>query len=281
MAKTATARAIDFVALQCFQCSTMQVKQHKRSSNKWTCVVCNEKQSVLKVFARSHMAKDVRGFVQSFNMSRRFSDHHVPATEHPRSETEGLGSRGSGGEFVSKAKRIDWMEYLDEDGAEGCGTGLEDEREAAMIVTELPDGLFKRAKLSTRAHKSGFPKGGNGNLYKPCFPQRNNAKSSVEPSVQRSKRVRPNTSLVYSPGKCYQSESEDHAGPRKAQMTEAGRESRWSRYMTQEDNEFQSEARRGATRRNSMDETSRFGCDLQETAAHDHAVEDDIHPDFI
>ncbi|KAF5955260.1 hypothetical protein HYC85_008116 [Camellia sinensis] len=51
-----------FIALQCFQCSTMQanlslslslslgirvfdrqVKQKKKSSNKWTCVVCNQK----------------------------------------------------------------------------------------------------------------------------------------------------------------------------------------------------------------------------------------------
>lgn len=48
----------------------MQVKQQKKSGNKWTCVVCNQKQSVRKVFAKGYMAKDLRQFVQSFNMSQ-------------------------------------------------------------------------------------------------------------------------------------------------------------------------------------------------------------------
>ncbi|KAI5395176.1 hypothetical protein KIW84_061685, partial [Lathyrus oleraceus] len=60
-----------FIALQCFQCSTMQVKQKKKSSHKWNCTVCNEKQLVRKVFAHGYKVKDVRTFVQTFNMSRK------------------------------------------------------------------------------------------------------------------------------------------------------------------------------------------------------------------
>ncbi|KAF7144435.1 hypothetical protein RHSIM_Rhsim04G0161000 [Rhododendron simsii] len=48
----------------------LQVKQQKKSTNQWICVVCNEKQSVRKVFAQGFMAKVVPKFVQTCNMSR-------------------------------------------------------------------------------------------------------------------------------------------------------------------------------------------------------------------
>ncbi|XP_021771514.1 MRN complex-interacting protein-like [Chenopodium quinoa] len=63
-----------FIAVKCCHCSTMQVKQQKKSSNKWNCVVCNQKQSVTKIYAQSYQAKDVRSVVQSFNMSRKLED---------------------------------------------------------------------------------------------------------------------------------------------------------------------------------------------------------------
>ncbi|RXH78327.1 hypothetical protein DVH24_001845 [Malus domestica] len=58
-----------FIAVQCCQCSTMQVKQRNKS-NKWTCVVCNQKQFVRQVFAQGPVVGDLRLFVQSSNMSR-------------------------------------------------------------------------------------------------------------------------------------------------------------------------------------------------------------------
>ncbi|KAB2619007.1 hypothetical protein D8674_014876 [Pyrus ussuriensis x Pyrus communis] len=63
---------IVFVAVQRCQCSTMQVKQRNKS-NKWTCVICNQKKSVRQVFAQCPMARDLCFFVQSSNMSRRFA----------------------------------------------------------------------------------------------------------------------------------------------------------------------------------------------------------------
>ena len=42
----------------------IQVIQEKTSSNKFSCVVCGEKQSVIAVCARSSTAKDVRLAVQ-------------------------------------------------------------------------------------------------------------------------------------------------------------------------------------------------------------------------
>ncbi|BBN10282.1 hypothetical protein MPTK1_5g02290 [Marchantia polymorpha subsp. ruderalis] len=59
-----------FHAVQCFSCGAMQVKQAKKASNKWSCSICNEKQSLRKVFFASDAAKDVRSFVQQANLTR-------------------------------------------------------------------------------------------------------------------------------------------------------------------------------------------------------------------
>ncbi|KAL3504600.1 hypothetical protein ACH5RR_034441 [Cinchona calisaya] len=135
-----------FLAFQCCQCSTMQVKQQKKSSNKWTCVVCNQKQSVRKVFAQGFMAKDVRKFVQNFNMSRQFSEQNPILLDE---NTENL-------EIGGKQKRTDWTEYIDP------GEGEKEESETPndiyrnpgnelepKIVTEMPKLVFKKPKLNS------------------------------------------------------------------------------------------------------------------------------------
>lgn len=86
-----------------------QVKQQKKNSNKWTCVVCNEKQSVRKVYAQGSMAKDVRKFVQSFNMSRKSIDEEENLTVMVADGEEVGGSCSGNG----KKRRSDWSEYLD------------------------------------------------------------------------------------------------------------------------------------------------------------------------
>ena len=87
----------------------MQVKQRKKSSNKWTCVVCNQKQSVRKVFAQGYMAKDVREFVQSFNMSRQFAEQNVIPADDDKATLEIEDKIPPNG----KLKRTDWTEYID------------------------------------------------------------------------------------------------------------------------------------------------------------------------
>lgn len=89
-------------------CILKQVKQQKKSSNKWICVVCNEKQSVRKVFAQASMARDVRKFVQNFNMSRgQLSDHQTRDLQ-----TSDSPSHQHKNKIV---KRNDWSEYVDDD----------------------------------------------------------------------------------------------------------------------------------------------------------------------
>lgn len=91
------------------------MKQKKKSSNKWTCVVCNQKQSVRKVFAQGYMAKDLRKFVQSFNMSRKFTDEQDSLrleTPIPTSHSQTYVSIGFE-EDQQRKRRTDWSEYLD------------------------------------------------------------------------------------------------------------------------------------------------------------------------
>lgn len=61
---------IEYIAVQCFQCKVFQVERTKKQ-NKWTCKICNSKQSVRKVYAISTQAKDIRLVVQELNMKRK------------------------------------------------------------------------------------------------------------------------------------------------------------------------------------------------------------------
>ncbi|XP_073051558.1 uncharacterized protein [Primulina eburnea] len=171
-----------FIAVQCFQCSTMQVKQAKKSSNKWVCVVCNQKQSVLRVFAEGLMAKNIRQFVQKFNMSRQLSDRKESALEEGEDifEEEGFSVMEN-----QNKKRSDWTEYVEYDQdecserfekyelAKGADYGGDtDTFDEAMIVTEMPKPVLKKPKLKDYAAGIGHGK----NLLKSAFPNRSKAK---------------------------------------------------------------------------------------------------------
>lgn len=82
----------------------LQVKQEKKSSNKWTCAICNQKQSLTRVFARGPQAKEVRVFVQGFNMARAdpISDPNPIVSNKPLPLEVCDGRK----------RRTDWSEYL-------------------------------------------------------------------------------------------------------------------------------------------------------------------------
>ncbi|XP_074369494.1 uncharacterized protein LOC141710897 isoform X2 [Apium graveolens] len=180
--------SIIFIAVQCCQCSTMQVKQRKKSSNKWTCVVCNQKQSVLKVFAQSYMAKDVRKVVQTFNMSRQLAD---------QSQSLGFDEQTLASESPKQAnldnqnkKRTDWTEYIDPedeevdkyiDNARSLGNVFDEK-----FVTKLPEAVFKKPKLSDYSSSSAGKR--NNNSYMPDFGKRSSYKqlNSLEKEPTKS-----------------------------------------------------------------------------------------------
>ncbi|XP_021902773.1 MRN complex-interacting protein isoform X2 [Carica papaya] len=159
-----------FIALQCCQCSIMQVKQRRKSSNKWTCVVCNQKQSVKKVFAQGHVAKDLRLFVQSFNISRKATDCISFNNNDNDNNNTGL-AQGS-----ERKRRTDWREYLD---LPDPNQKLNQEEEGGdferRVVTELPKEMLKKPKLKKYGGGSGNGESDDDKeVYKPVFPKRNN-----------------------------------------------------------------------------------------------------------
>lgn len=85
------------------------MKQKKKSSNKWVCVICNQKQSVKKVFAQGYKAKELRFFVQSFNMSRKVADEVADSFSEVDVEGEEVL------DVIGMKNRSDWSEYLDFD----------------------------------------------------------------------------------------------------------------------------------------------------------------------
>ncbi|XP_011402494.1 PREDICTED: UPF0544 protein C5orf45 homolog [Amphimedon queenslandica] len=70
-----------FRVLQCYSCKTFQVQQVKKS-NKWTCKLCNEKQSVIKVYDQGS-AIDCRKQVQRLNMTRKEKDDAIATCVQP------------------------------------------------------------------------------------------------------------------------------------------------------------------------------------------------------
>jgi hypothetical protein len=47
-----------------------QVKPQKKSSNKWVCMVCSQRQSVLCIYIWGYHATDLRRFVREANLAR-------------------------------------------------------------------------------------------------------------------------------------------------------------------------------------------------------------------
>nr|GLL39496.1 uncharacterized protein LOC109151239 [Ipomoea trifida] len=280
-----------FIAVQCCQCSTMQVKQRKKSSNKWICVVCNQKQSLRQVFAQGFMAKDVRIFVQNFNMSRQFSDlaqHEEPQTLDLAEEEEDR--------FPSNRnnKRTDWTEYLDfedesveKEDEQSTGDGLE-----TRIVTELPKAVFKRPKLSNYSVGS---ESDSKKRFRPTFTKRDTRKQSTfqgkdigmmakegpdredftvgsqdVPSWSKNRDAKANDKKLVS--------KEPTQG---SLLTTAKGMSKWSEYMTadaDDDDDDNLELESGGWLTSGKDRWNNIAL---ENPIKDHKVDEDIHPDFM
>ncbi|KAL4419514.1 hypothetical protein ABPG77_002300 [Micractinium sp. CCAP 211/92] len=128
----------------CHSCSKFQVDQEKKAK-KWQCKVCGEKQSLQRIFARSHSAKDCRQVVQQYNSARgQIEDaeadrallqayaeaghgYDADAGFAPESAAEGwVGEQGrqqqQQGQLADAAHPGRWLEYAaeDEDDDGGC-----------------------------------------------------------------------------------------------------------------------------------------------------------------
>ncbi|XP_042471872.1 uncharacterized protein LOC122054110 isoform X2 [Zingiber officinale] len=165
------AMATLFIALQCCNCSTMQVggthlffsplpvracnvvklqvkQQRKGTISKWVCAVCNQRQSVRRIHARGPLARDLREFVQDFNMARAAAEADLGNPNPPL-------SRAEDDPFSVSKRRTDWSEYLD---LEADLDGIEQDAspEPAVVVTQLP--LAKSATKRSSCFKSPVEK---------------------------------------------------------------------------------------------------------------------------
>ncbi|XP_065881257.1 uncharacterized protein [Euphorbia lathyris] len=259
-----------FIAVQCFQCSTMQVKQKKKSSN-WTCVVCNQKQSVRKVFAQGYMAKDIRKVVQTFNMSRKLADEESEQNESLIGVTSLSDSVVL--EDQQRKKRPDWNEYLDPTEHGNKENAIEEGDEfGPKIVTELPKELFKKPKLNKNV--SGFDgEKIDESSYKPVFSKRNAIPNHVFSQGKEGKKHQ--AGKVISPRVWSDLMTRDSKEPKtsQGQLKMGMKGSKWDTYMSNDENNFKV--------RNSADDMDQCTQDMWEKMVDDQKVEDDVHPDFM
>ncbi|XP_057758289.1 uncharacterized protein LOC130978972 [Arachis stenosperma] len=255
-----------FIAVQCCQCSTMQVKQKKKSSNKWNCAVCNQKQSVRKVFAQGFMAKDLRKFVQSFNMSRKLVDDG----EWLQAGTLGSLSEHRDDEIElpinpEKKRRIDWTAYLDQEDhhnltikeaeqEQGGGDGFE-----PVIVTELENVMFKKRKSDENSEESA-------KLFKePVF---RNSREKLMKDKQQKPLIESNST---------RSLSNPRTQNCKPPISKTS--SKWSDYILDEDNDNLELGWERAI--NFKDNFKPCSNSFLQNMTNEERVEDDIHPDFM
>ncbi|XP_025817111.1 MRN complex-interacting protein [Panicum hallii] len=234
-----------FLALQCVQCDTMQVKQEKKSSNKWVCVVCNQRQSVLRVHARGYRAADLRRFVQDANLARGRREF-APLAE-PEAGWDPAAVEEQGDEFPTEKKRTDWSEYLDDPGEHRdgcCGVGADasdgESDEGIEVITELPQ---NRPKVRPRKAQSGVL----GKRTKP----------STHPTLSKRQQI------------------EQGSSPYCATTTADAQRSKWSKYLDVGFFEERKGSQSSGLHWSELDE-----CATTE-ATSDVVVDDEVHPDFI
>ncbi|XP_054831154.1 MRN complex-interacting protein [Eublepharis macularius] len=139
--------AQQFQVLRCCFCHIFQVQQVKKSK-KWNCKICNEKQSVLKVFGQGS-GSDCRHHVQTLNLllgEREQAPVNMPwYTEEPE-ERENKNTVGQLEENLDwqEEKASRWNKYLDK----SC------EDEEKMLHTEKQTySSFKNIAEDSRKHK--------------------------------------------------------------------------------------------------------------------------------
>ncbi|KAJ0241099.1 Uncharacterized protein HA466_0215590 [Hirschfeldia incana] len=267
--------SILFLALQCCECSTMQVKQKKKSSNNWICVVCNQKQSVRKVFAQGYKAKDLRLFVQSFNMSRKVADEENQAVADSFPEVEDDEEV----EEIRGKKRSDWSEYLDSDPPNQrrrliVEEGGEEE-EDVKIVTEIPNEMFKRPKLNRYSNDGGSSSAKGGvkrNNKEPSF-----TRSSIKKKVFSSGKRRNSATYTRGYGAMKRKKDSEQINLEPARKPV----SKWDAYLIDDEGGHQAAPRcggRGALKDEGVGEWDRG---ITDVSSEYQIVDDEVHPDFL
>eukprot|EP01051_Picozoa_sp_SAG22_P026349 SAG22_NODE_8269_length_669_cov_0.675439_1_plen_129_part_10 len=109
-----------FLCVQCYHpdCGMFQSIQKTKAGKRFSCKICREKQSILKVYAKSDYAKDIRQAVMALNAGR--GERREEAQEEAASAAE-HGGHGAGQEqYVAKPVLVStaeskWSSYVPPD----------------------------------------------------------------------------------------------------------------------------------------------------------------------
>ncbi|OIW01422.1 hypothetical protein TanjilG_25718 [Lupinus angustifolius] len=245
-----------------------QVKQKKKSTNKWRCAVCNQNQSLRKVFAQGYMAKDIRKFVQEFNFSRKSIDDGewlLAGTLDPAPEEGEVAVNVA----ETKDKKTDWTKYLDHHGNQMIQGGQlqqhGDDDSELRVVTELDKSMFKKRRLVENS--TGLGGRGSDKLFKKPFPLNSReeqikdyGRTLAETNAERNNYMRNNN---------LRSQTCKPATSRAA--------SKWNDYVT-DDNDDLNLGKKAAFKDHS---NAWNASSVLEAITSDQTVEDYVHPDFL
>lgn len=223
------------------------------------------------------MAKDVRKFVQSFNMSRQFVEQQQDLQEEETLDQEQIQNQPN-------KKRTDWSEYIEPDIND---VGIDDDEGELCelnIVTELPKPLFKKPKLRCNYSAAGFDFEDDVKLRIPAFGKRNVNKKIYNPDKERRTTVKE-SSKSYNDKEIgassnrreyHEPEYHDnvdhgfaHTGLNSVMMKLKRPVSKWNDFIDDAD-DLQLESR-----------CQEINHDAFEMKVSDEIVEDDVHPDFL
>ncbi|KAN0011851.1 hypothetical protein ACTFIU_007422 [Dictyostelium citrinum] len=83
---------VEYLLVQCYSCTMFQVSQKKKKKD-FQCKICNEKQSIRKVYGVSFMAKDLTALVKKYNIEKKSNPpkpiKHNEFEEEEEEEEEG------------------------------------------------------------------------------------------------------------------------------------------------------------------------------------------------
>ncbi|KAJ0086687.1 hypothetical protein Patl1_07969 [Pistacia atlantica] len=284
----------------------------KKSSNKWTCVVCNQKQSVKKVFAQGFMAKDLRGFVQSFNISRSREQEQggvgdgfeaeieeempnkKPKLNKYQSTTGGEGDDELQKTFFNSQGQVGDEETREHEKATASATS----KWSCYLTQDDTEPTTCQATMSMAASKWSNYMTQNDMETVTCQPKNTNmTKNDIEPTTCQARKA-----TAASKWRDYMTQDDMEPRMTKAasrasqtKMAEAASKwgegdkeqrphlpkegkaaSKWDNYLTHEEDDLQ-----GLNGRKIADQIGNWSNGVFETTTNDQRVEDDIHPDFI
>eukprot|EP01080_Neovahlkampfia_damariscottae_P003996 gene3996-7252_t len=98
----------EFICVECFSCKTFQVIIVSKKS-KFQCKICNEKQSVRKIYAISDKAKDIRAVVQKMNENRDEIEERVEEIVQEQPKLKNIQTTQTSGK---------WKDFLEKEDEE-------------------------------------------------------------------------------------------------------------------------------------------------------------------